>query len=102
MIVRSKSISANSWTTVETYWNVDSKLAFLLPAGAKIRIRYGGGWFAKNRQGQTLNGQQYKELSVSRWSVFVARAQVYFSQSGTITYYADYANVATLPPPVHF
>lgn len=102
MIVRTKNISANTWTTVETYWNVTTKLAFLLPAGAKIRIRYGGGWFAKNRQQQTLTGQQYKQLSVSRWSLFVARAQVHFTQSGAITYYADYADVANLPPAGHF
>jgi hypothetical protein len=102
MIVRTKFIMANTWNTVESYWNVSTKLAFLLPAGAKIRLRYGGGWFAKNRQQQTLTGQQYKELVVSRWSIFVARAQVCFTQDTNITYYADYSNLANLPPEGHF
>lgn len=101
MIIRSKQIRANTWTTAETYWNVSSRLAFGLPAGAKIRVRYGGGWFAKNRQQQTLDGQHYKELVISRWSVFVARAQVLYTQDTVITYYADYS-VPTNLPPLHF
>ena len=102
MLQRTKNIRANTWTTVETYWNVNTRLAFLLPAGATIRLRYGGGWFSKNRQVQQLNGQQYKQLQVSRWSVFVARAQVYYTSSGPVTYYADYSDVSTLPPPFRF
>ncbi len=101
MIVRTKTNPANSWTTVEAYWNVSSRLTFGLPPGAKIRVRYGGGWFAKNRQVQTLDGRQYKNLSISRWSVFVARAQVFSTQRTDITYYADYSDPTNLPS-LHF
>lgn len=48
-------------------------LSFRVPAGVKIRVRYGYGWAAWNRQVQTTDGTSVKTLQVDGW---VGRARL--------------------------
>jgi hypothetical protein len=77
-------VKAGDYRTLATLWNTNAEAAFDCPAGAKIRVRYGGGWFAKNRQQQTLNCASIKKLSVGKWSVLVARMQIKVPETGYV------------------
>jgi hypothetical protein len=83
---RQTYVSAGDYRTLATLWNTTASAEFQCPAGAKIRVRYGGGWFAKNRQEQTLNCVNAKRLSVGAWSVFVARMQIKVPESGYVNW----------------
>ena len=63
-MLRTKRIEAGDWRTVESFWNAEGTAFFKLPAGASIKVRYGVGFLGINRQRQTLNGSDYKTLSV--------------------------------------
>ncbi|HEX8136495.1 MAG TPA: hypothetical protein VF544_02785 [Pyrinomonadaceae bacterium] len=102
MPLRTKTVKAGSWRTLETFWNVTTTAFFRLPAGAQIKIRYSGWWFGVDRQKQTLNGENVKRLVVSRWSVFTARIQMRVSKDATVTYYVEPGNVAVVPPEIDF
>lgn len=76
-----KFVQAGGWRTLERRfgYNVPQLIArFKEPAGAEIKVRYGDGWpFGKDRQKQTLDGQQMKELKIGGNStIFVARMQI--------------------------
>ena len=73
---RTSYVKSGDYRTLATLWNTNAGAAFQCPSGAKIRVLYGGGWFSKSRQEQTLDCQTEKRLSVSKWSVFVARMQI--------------------------
>ena len=49
-------------------------------------MRYGVGWFGKDRQKQKLDGTTYKRLSVGKWSITRARMQIKVSQDTELTY----------------
>jgi hypothetical protein len=68
-------IEPGGWRDLEVVWGrvPDIILQFRAPAGVKIRVRYGYGWLATNRQEQTLDGTTLKELHVSGW---VGRARM--------------------------
>jgi len=83
---RTSYVSSGGYRTLATLWNTNVKAEFLCPAGAKIRVRYGGGWLAKNRQEQKLDCRTAKRVSVSRFSVFVARIQIKVPQSGYVSW----------------
>jgi len=100
MPLRTKTVKAGDWRTLETYWNVTTTGFFQLPAGAQIKIRYSGWWFGVDRQKQTLDGQSIKRLVVSPWSVFVARMQMRVSQDTVVTYFVTPGDVANLPPEI--
>ena len=75
-VERVNYVKSGDFRTVATLWNTTATGTFRCPAGAKIRVRYGGGWFAVNRQNQTLNCDTAKRLSVGKWSLVVARMQI--------------------------
>lgn len=45
MALRTKSVRKGDWRTLKSFWNVTS-YPFRAPAGAKIKIRYSGKWYA--------------------------------------------------------
>ena len=102
MAIRTKSVSAGDWRTLETFWNVTTTAFFQAPPGAEIKIRYSGWWFGVDRQRQTLDAQSIKRLAVSPWSVFSARIQIRVKQNTTVSYDVEPGNVAVMPPSIHF
>lgn len=70
------------WDLEVVYGSVPSIiLQFVAPAGVQIRVRYGYGWFAFERQLQTLDGRTRKELRVSG---FVGRARMSAKSTQTV------------------
>lgn len=102
MAIRTKSVSAGDWRTLETFWNVTTTAFFQAPAGTEIKIRYSGWWFGVDRQHQTLDGHSIKRLAVSPWSVFTARIQIRVKQNTTVSYDVEPGNVAVMPPSIQF
>lgn len=85
-IQRTSYVSAGDYRTLATLWNTTASAEFQCPAGAKIRVRYGGWWLAKNRQEQTLDCVNAKRLSVGAWSKLVARMQIKVPVSGYVNW----------------
>ena len=102
MAIRTKSVSAGDWRTLETFWNVTTTAFFQAPPGAEIKIRYSGWWFGVDRQRQTLDGENIRRLAVSPWSVFAARIQIRVKQNTSVSYDVEPGNVAVMPPSIHF
>lgn len=85
--VRTNRVRSGKWRTVQTLWNTTATGRFEDPAGAKIKVRYGGGWwFGKDRQKQTLDGAEEKVLRVGRWSLVLARMQVRVEETTDVTW----------------
>lgn len=101
-MVTTKFIRAGDWRTVESFWNAKGKAFFRLPAGAKIKVRYGYGWFGKDRQVQTLDASSYKSLEVGVFSLILARMQVRVEHDTDITYDVYGDGVAVTSPKVPF
>lgn len=87
---------------METFWNNNAIGFFRGPSGAKINVKYGKGWFSVNRQSQTLNGRDYKKLTVGRGSVAVARMRVKLPATGEITYDVYTGDLVVTSPQVPF
>jgi hypothetical protein len=102
MPLRTKSVTAGGWRTLETFWNVTHTAFFQAPAGAEIKIRYSGWLVGVDRQQQRLDGVTVKRLEVSRWSVFTARVQIKVRENATVTYFVTPGDVANLPPDIRF
>lgn len=85
-VMRERRVRAGKWETLETYWNAVGHAYFRAPENAKIKVRYGVGWFGKDRQKQTLNGREARQLKVSKWSKTYARMQIK-APSSTVIYY---------------
>jgi hypothetical protein len=102
MAIRTKSVTAGDWRTLETFWNVTTTAFFQAPAGAEIKIRYSGGWVGVDRQRQTLDGESIKRLAISPWSVFTARIQIRVTQNTSVTYDVEPGDVAVKPPRMEF
>ena len=85
-MIRTKHITSGDWRTVESFWNAKGTAFFRAPVGAKIKVRYGVGWFGFNRQEQTLNGSDFKKLEVGSGSIARARMQIKVSQTVDVTY----------------
>lgn len=100
--LREKYVKKGSWRTLESFWNARGAAFFKAPAGARIKVRYGVGWFGKDRQKQTLNGYDYKKLDVGAWSVTYARMQMKLSSSTYVTYLVCPGGIGTAFPPIHF
>jgi len=83
---RTTYVTAGDFRTLATLWNTTATGTFRCPAGAQIRVRYGYGWFSKNRQQQTLDCQTEKRLSVGAWSLLVARLQIKVPTSGYVNW----------------
>jgi hypothetical protein len=86
-ITKTKQVGRGSWRTLESGWNANFWVSFLLPQSSQVKVRYGGGWpFGWDSQKQTLNGESVKWVKVTRSSVAYARVQVYVLRDTDITY----------------
>jgi len=86
-VQRTKTVKAGDWRTLESGWNATFSCRFLNPRGAKIKIRYGGGWpFGTDAQEQTLDGTSAKVLNVGRGSLVYARVQMEVKVDAQVTY----------------
>lgn len=85
-MLRRRHVEPGSWVTLEQFWNAQGTAFFRNPAGARIRVRYGVGWFGKSRQEQTLDGGTYKKLAVGKAGITRARMQVKVTRPSDITY----------------
>ena len=101
-LIREKYVKKGKWRTLEKFWNAKGTAFFRAPAGATIKVRYGVGWFGKDRQKQTLDGFNYKKLSVGSWSVSYARMQIKVARSGNFTYSACPGGVGLKFPTIRF
>ena len=76
-VQRSAAVKGGKYRTIATHWSTaKARFYFRHPAGIKIRIRYGVGWFSVNRQKKTLDGQSEKTISVGAWSATRSKIQV--------------------------
>ena len=86
-VTKQKLVKAGDWRTLESFWNASADGLFMAPAGAEIKIRYGGGWpFGSDAQRQRLDGVHQKKLSVGKASLVYARMQMKVSQDAQVTY----------------
>ncbi len=86
-VTKDAFIKKGKWRTLATHW-ANAKIAFYFkrPEGTKIRVRYGFGWFSKNRQKQTLDGINEKTISIGFWGVTRAKIQMKSSVDQNINY----------------
>jgi hypothetical protein len=101
-VIKTKHVKSSSWRTVESFWNAKGTAFFRAPSGASIKVRYGVGFLGFDRQKQTLNGSDYKKLSVGTGSVTYARMQVKVSKSTDVTYDVYGGGVAVTSPEIPF
>ncbi len=101
-MIRTKRITSGAWRTVESFWNATGTAFFRAPAGARIKVRYGVSFFGFDRQTQTLDGSNYKKLTVGLGSVAYARMQVRVSQSTDVTYDVYGGGLAVTTPEIPF
>lgn len=86
-ISRTKTVRAGAWRTLESGWNATFSCRFLGPAGAKVKVRYGGGWpFGMDSQTTTLDGSHPKTLSVGGGSIAYARVQIKVQTDTQVSY----------------
>ena len=101
-MVQTKRIKKSKWRTVASFWNAKGTAFFRAPAYTKIKVRYGVGWFGFDRQKKTLNGTDYKKLSVGIGTVSRARMQVKVAESVDITYEIHGGGIQFSTPKVRF
>ncbi len=101
-MIRTKHVTSGDWRTVESFWNAKGTAFFHAPSGARIKVRYGVGFLGFNRQEQTLNGSDYKKLTVGTGSVASARMQVRVSVTTDVTYDVYGGGVAVTTPKIPF
>ncbi len=100
--IRQRFIKKGKWRTVEFFFNANGVAFFRAPSGASIKIRYGVGWFGKDRQKQKLDGETYKKLQVGAWSLTRARMQIKVKKDTHVTYYVNGGGVAQNFPEIKF
>ena len=89
MATRENDVKAGGWRTVFVMWGsaVTVRGVFTRPAGARIKVRYGFGWFGRDRQKQTLDGTNAKTLKVSGVTTYLrVRFQVKVQADTTIVW----------------
>lgn len=101
-MIRVKHIERGEWRTVESFWNATGTAFFRLPAGARIKVRYGVGFLGFDRQEQVLDGSRFKKLEVGFGSIANARMQVKVSQTTDVTYDVYPGEVAVSTPKIPF
>ncbi len=86
-VTRDRFVKKGKWRTLETHWSrAKIKFFFRGPRGAKIRVKYGVGWFSKTRQKQTLDGNNVKTISIGTWGLTRAKIQMKVSVDSNVTY----------------
>lgn len=101
-MIRTKRLPGGTTETVESFWNATGTAFFRAPAGAKINVKYGKGWWSVNKQQQTLDGHTIKRLSVGKGSIVGARMRVKVPASTDVTYDVYAGDVAINSPTGHF
>jgi hypothetical protein len=101
-MLKTKHITSGEWRTVESFFNASGTAFFRAPSGARIKVRYGVGFLGFDRQTQTLNGSDYKKLTVGLGSVARARMQIRVSQNTDVTYDVYGGGVAVTTPEIEF
>lgn len=87
VVTKTVFVTEGGWRTLETFFNASASGIFEDPAGAKIKVRYGVGFFGFDRQKQTLNGQDDKRLDVGKGGSFArARMQIDVDEDTELTY----------------
>ena len=102
-MIQKKFVKAGDWRTLNWFWNVKATLFFAGHAGAQIKVRYGNGWpIGYDSQKQTLDGRNYKKLTVGIVSVAYARAQIRVGSDTEVTYDLYMGDVAVNSPEIPF
>ncbi len=101
-MIRSKPIQAGDWRTVESFWNAKGTAFFKRPANASIKVRYGVGFLGFDTQKQTLNGSEYKKLSVGSGSIAYGRMQIKVPHNTNVTYDIYGEGVGVTTPKIPF
>ena len=86
-VTRGVFVKSGKWRTLATHWSTAKvRFYFQKPGGAKIRVRYGYGWFSRNRQKQTLDGSVVKIISIGSWGLTRAKIQMKVSADSNVSY----------------
>jgi len=101
-MLRTKHVRRGGWRTVEQFWNAKGTAFFRHPAGTRIKVRYGVGFLGKDGQQQTLNGTDYKKLSIGFGAVTRARMQIKVDENTEVTYDVYGGGVAVTSPEINF
>lgn len=83
---RTKRVTSGDWRTLEWFFNSAGTAFFDIPAGAEIKVRYGVGWFGKDRQKQRLDGTIRKLQVGGAFTLTRARFQIKVQQTTDVTY----------------
>jgi hypothetical protein len=100
--LKTKFIKKGKWRTIEWFFNSNGTAFFKTPKDASIKVRYGAGWFGKDRQKQKLDGNTYKKLEVGKFSLLRARMQISVKEDIIVTYYVDGTGVSQDFPEIKF
>jgi len=101
-MLREKFVKKGKWTTMEWFFNAGGVTFFKAPNEASIKVRYGVGWFGKDRQKQKLDGQTYKKLKVGKWSLTRAKMKIKVKKDANVTYSVEGTGVAQDFPKIRF
>lgn len=101
-VLRRVYVEPGDWVTLERFFNAQGTAFFRAPADAKIRVRYGVGWLGKSGQRQTLDGRNFKRLSVGKVGVMRARMQIKVKRPSDVTYEVHGGGVAVKFPKRRF
>jgi hypothetical protein len=101
-MLRTRHLTAGTTHTLESFWNATGTAFFREPAGAKINVKYGKGWWSWNRQQQTLDGRTIKKLTVGTGSIAYARMRMKVPVTTDVTYDVYPGDVAVTTPAERF
>jgi|SRR5689334_2816601 len=101
-MIKSKRIESGAWRTVESFWNAKGTAFFRMPAGASIKVRYGAGFVGFDSQKQSLDGANFKKLTVGIASLGYARIQMRVTTTQEVTYDIYGGGIAVKSPEIAF
>ena len=99
---KEKLIKKGKWRTIEWFFNATGEAHLKPPKDAWIKVRYGFGWFGKDRQKQKLDGFNIKKLKVGSWSLTRARMQIKVKKDTRVTYHVNGSGIVKSLPPFRF
>jgi hypothetical protein len=86
-VTKTVIVTKGDWRTLETFVNASGVGVFNRPAGARIKIHYGVGFLGFDRQKQTLDGVNDKQLTVGKTtSIIGGRMQIKVDEDTAVTY----------------
>lgn len=101
-VLRRRWVDPGDWVTLEEFWNAQGTAFFRRPADARIRVRYGFGWFGTSSQEQTLDGEEYRKLVVGKAGITRARMQIRVPRRTEVKYEVHGGGVAVKFPKRRF